>query len=219
MILRLADGDLNAVFGLIGFAAGIAAGVFFLNKGYSLKRTYKLPPLEGKLFLGIKLVLLILLVAAPSFIYFTQAGGGIRDVILFREWKLLFGFIAILLSALIANLILSTVTSGSYFTLGIVDQPVAHTDGLWDFLGILLVGFGCALLGGCPLRQLVLAGEGNTDSAITIIGLMAGAAFAHNFGLASSANGPTSNGKIAVILGIAVIICIAYFDTFHKKES
>lgn len=251
MILRLAGGDLNAVFGLIGFAAGIAAGVFFLNKGYSLKRTYKLPPLEGKLFLGIELILLILLVAAPSFIYFTQAGGGpgamhaatavsllagiavgalaqktrmcmvggIRDVILFREWKLLFGFIAILVSALIANLILSTVTSGSYFTLGIADQPVAHTDGLWNFLGMLLVGFGCALLGGCPLRQLVLAGEGNTDSAITIIGLMAGAAFAHNFGLASSANGPTSNGKIAVILGIAVIICIAYFNTFHKKES
>ena len=41
MILRLAGGDLNAIFGLVGFIAGIMAGVFFLNKGYSLKRTYK----------------------------------------------------------------------------------------------------------------------------------------------------------------------------------
>ena len=58
-----------------------------------------------------------------------------------------------------------------------------------------LAGFGCILLGGCPLRQLILAGEGNTDSAVTVLGLMAGAAFAHNFGLASSGEGPTANGK------------------------
>lgn len=31
---------------------------------------------------------------------------------------------------------------------------------------MLLAGFGCVLLGGCPLRQLVLAGEGNSDSAM-----------------------------------------------------
>ena len=33
MILRLAGGDFNAIFGLIGFVAGILAGVFFLKKG------------------------------------------------------------------------------------------------------------------------------------------------------------------------------------------
>lgn len=47
MILRMAGGDLNALFGLAGFVAGILAGVFFLNKGYSLKRTYKLPSSDG----------------------------------------------------------------------------------------------------------------------------------------------------------------------------
>ena len=47
MTLRLAGGDLNALVGLAGFIAGILAGVFFLNKGYSLKRTYKQPKLEG----------------------------------------------------------------------------------------------------------------------------------------------------------------------------
>ena len=66
-----------------------------------------------------------------------------------------------------------------YFNPGFAGQPIAPTDGLWNALGMALAGFGCVLLGGCPLRQLVLAGEGNTDSAITVFGLMAGAAVAH----------------------------------------
>ena len=82
---------------------------------------------------------------------------------------------------------------------------------------MLLVGFGCVLLGGCPLRQLVLSGEGNSDSAVTVLGLIVGAAFAHNFGLASSANGPTGAGKIAVIVGIVVVVLIACLNTFKKK--
>ena len=82
-----------------------------------------------------------------------------------------------------------------------------------------LAGFGCVLLGGCPLRQLVLAGEGNTDSAITVFGLMAGAAFAHNFGLASSADGPTANGKIAVVIGIVVVAAIAVINSMRKEEA
>lgn len=251
MILRLAGGDLNALFGLLGFVCGILVGVFFLNRGYSLKRTYKLPVLEGAAFSIIQVVLLVLLVAAPAFIYFSEAGagpgalhapillslaaglivgalaqwtrlcmvGGIRDLVLFREWKLLMGFLAILVSALICNLVLTAVKAGSFFTLGLEGQPVAHTDGLWNFLGMLLTGFGCVLLGGCPLRQLVLSGEGNTDSAIAVLGLAIGAAFAHNFGLASSAAGPTANGKVAVLIGIVVVAVIAVANTVQKKQA
>ena len=85
-------------------------------------------------------------------------------------------------------------------------------------LGMLLAGFGCVLLGGCPLRQLVLSGEGNTDSAVAVLGLLTGAAFCHNFGLASSGKGPTANGKTAVILGLAVALCIAFSNTFRKDN-
>ena len=251
MILRLAGGDLNALFGLLGFVCGILVGVVFLNRGYSLKRTYKLPVLEGAAFSIIQVVLLVLLVAAPAFIYFSEAGagpgalhapilislaaglivgalaqwtrlcmvGGIRDLVLFREWKLLMGFLAILVSALICNLVLTAVKAGTFFTLGLEGQPVAHTDGLWNFLGMLLTGFGCVLLGGCPLRQLVLSGEGNTDSAIAVLGLAIGAAFAHNFGLASSAAGPTANGKVAVLIGIVVVAVIAVANTVQKKQA
>ena len=249
MILRLAGGDLNALLGLLGFALGILAGVFFLKRGYSLKRTYTQTQLDGVIFPVIQVVVFILLVAAPAFIFFTEAGGGpgakhaavaisliaglivgalaqrtrlcmvggIRDVVLFREPKLLMGFGAILVSALVCNLILNGVGEATFFHLGFKGQPIAHTDGLWNCLGMLLVGFGCVLLGGCPLRQLVLSGEGNSDSAVTVLGLVVGAAFAHNFGLASSAAGPTGAGKLAVVIGLAAVALIGCLNTFQKK--
>ena len=245
MILRIAGGDGNALFGLAGFVAGILCGVFFLTRGYSLKRTYKLPQSEGLMLPAVMIALLALLLIAPSVIFFTEADGGpggkhaavlvslaaglavgalaqrtrlcmvggIRDVVLFREYKLLIGFAAILVAALIGNMVVGK------FAFGFASQPVAHTDGLWNALGMLLCGYGCVLLGGCPLRQLVLSGEGNADSAVTVLGLLVGAAFAHNFGLAASGNGPTANGKIAVVIGIAVVTVIACVNTFGKKDS
>ena len=251
MILRLAGGDGNAIFGLVGFVCGILTGTFFLKKGYTLKRSYKMPKLEGAVYPAFQIVMLILLVAAPAFIHFTEpeggpgakhaailismaAGvivgivaqrtrlcmvGGIRDAVLFGEYKLLFGFVAILISALVMNLILGVVTGTAFFTPGFAGQPIAHTDGLWNALGMYLAGFACILLGGCPMRQLILSGEGNTDSVVTVLGLMAGAAFAHNFGLASSADGPTANGKIAVVIGIVVVAVIAVVNSTRKAEA
>lgn len=244
MILRLAGGDGNAILGLVGFAAGIGVGVLFLNKGYSLKRTYTQPVAEGSALPVIMVALLVLLLAAPAFIHFTEAGGGpgakhaaiavsliaglavgalaqrtrlcmvggIRDLILFKEPKLILGFVAIGVAAFIANLCLGL------FNPGFAEQPVAHTDGLWNALGMFLAGYGCVLLGGCPLRQLVLSGEGNADSAVTVLGLMVGAAFAHNFGLAASAAGATDAGKIAVVIGIVVVSCIGCANTFLKRN-
>ena len=131
---------------------------------------------------------------------------------LFREPKLLLGFAAIFAAALLANLALGS------FAPGFIEQPVAHTDGLWNALGMFLAGYGCVLLGGCPLRQLVLSGEGNADSAAAVLGLMVGAAFAHNFGLAASGAGPTGAGKIAVMIGIAAVSALACVNTFGKKQ-
>jgi len=75
-----------------------------------------------------------------------------------------------------------------------------------------LASFGSVLLGGCPLRQTVSASEGNADSAVTVLGLLAGAAFAHNFGLAASAKGVTSPGQIAVVIGFAVILLVGFLN-------
>ena len=243
MILRLAGGDLNAIFGLIGFVAGIFCGIFFLKNGYSLKRTYTLTKSEGYWMVILEVVTFILLIAKPAFIAFSEEGpgsmhaaialslcaglvvgvlaqrtrlcmvGGTRDLVLFKESRLMLGFLAILVAAFITNLILGG------FKLGMTEQPIAHTDGLWNALGMLLVGFACVLLGGCPLRQLVLSGEGNADSAVTVLGLIVGAAFCHNFGLASSAEGPTPAGKIAVIIGIIVVACIGVVNTYLRTDA
>ena len=138
--------------------------------------------------------------------------AGIRDFLLFRETKMLIGFVTLVVAATVTNMCLG------YVKVGFAGQPIAHADAFWNFLGLFLAGFACTLLGGCPMRQLVLAGEGNSDSAVTILGLIIGAAFCHNFGLASSAEGPTNNGKIAVIIGILVVAAIAYVNTFRKKD-
>ena len=241
MVLRIAGGDLNAVIGLIGFIVGILGGIFFLKKGFTLKRAYSQNRLEGTWLPIISLALLAVLVLVPSILIFSTEGpgskhaplflalaaglvvgalaqktrlcmvGGIRDAVLFKDFYLLYGFIAIIVATLIGNIALGS------FNLGFEGQPVAYNDGLWNFLGMALVGLASALLGGCPLRQLILAGTGNSDSAITVMGMVTGAAFCHNFGLASSANGPTPAGKIAVIIGF-VVVCVVAVANLRKEN-
>ena len=135
-----------------------------------------------------------------------------------KDLHLLWGFIAIFVAVLVGNFIRGK------FAWGFDGQPVAFNtlvsgNFLWAVLGMFLVGFASILLGGCPLRQLVLAGEGNTDSALTVVGLLLGAAFAHNFGLASSAAGPTDNGKIAVIIGLIVVIIIGECNIASNRKK
>lgn len=237
MILRIGGGDWNALFGLAGFAGGIGVGTLFLNRGYSLQRTYAISKLESSIMPIIQVVLLTLVVAAPAFIFFSQKGpgsmhapwlislaaglvvgglaqfsrmctvGGIRDLFLFKKSVLIYGYFAVLIGVLLVNI------SFGNFHPGFANQPIAHTDGLWNFLGMALAGFCSVLLGGCPLRQLIMTGEGNSDSVVTVLGLAAGAAFAHNFGLAASGAGPTFNGQIAVGIGFVVTFIIAVVNT------
>jgi YedE family putative selenium metabolism protein len=233
MILRLAGGDLNALVGLFGFAAGIGVGGILLNRGFSLGRSYTQSRAEGTAFSAAALILVLIVLFLPMLLKASTSGpgsqhapllvslaaglvvgslaqrtrlcmaGGIRDLFLFKDPTLLFGSVAVLVVAFILNL-----ATGS-FKPGFTGQPIAHTQWLWNFLGMGLVGYGSVLLGGCPLRQTILAGEGNSDSAVTVLGFLAGAAVSHNFGLASSAQGATAAGKIATIVGFAVITLIA----------
>lgn len=244
MVLRLAGGDLNAIVGLAGFTAGIGIGILFLNKGFSLKRNYSQSPVDGVVFPVAVASLMLLLTMAPAFIFFSEKGpgamaapivmslgaglvtgflaqrtrlcmvGGIRDMIMFKDSYLLLGFFGILLAAFAGNMVFGN------FNVGFVGQPIAHNDGLWNFLGMTLAGWGSVLLGGCPLRQLILAGEGNSDSAVTVAGLLVGAAFAHNFGLAASPKGVSMNGKVAVIVLFLAVLAISLVSSelLGKKE-
>ena len=137
--------------------------------------------------------------------------GAIRDFVLFRHTHLLSGAIALVDVAFVTNLILGQ------FHPGFAKQPVAHTMSLWNFGGMVLAGLAFALAGGCPGRQLFLAGEGDGDAAIFVLGMIAGAGFSHNFGLASSADGVGPYGIAAVFIGLLVCLFIGF--TMRKEVA
>lgn len=247
MVIRLGGGDGNAILGLVGFVIGILVGVGFLKAGFTLKKSQPMAKVEGYLMPAVTVALLVLVCAAPVFILFSAEGpgsmraplavaliaglvvgalaqktrlcmvGGIRDAVLFKDFHLLMGFVAIFAAVLVGNLIVGAAGLPGGFHPGFAGQPVAYNDWLWNLLGMVLVGMGSVLLGGCPLRQLILAGSGNSDSSMAVLGMVVGAAFCHNFKLASSGEGPTASGKIAVILGIAVVAAIGALNLNKKK--
>jgi YedE family putative selenium metabolism protein len=226
MFGRIAGGDWTAIPGLLGLIAGIFIGVQFLKSGFNLGRTQNLP-FPGDLMMSIiALFLLGLLIFKPAFINLgstshapiflsLSAGlvlsglaqrsrfctiGGIRDLILIGDSYLFQGLIALLVTTFLFNLVLGQFKPGAH--------PIAHTDMIWNFSGMLLAGLGLVLLGGCPFRQMVMSGYGNTDSGITVIGLLSGAGIAHNFKIAASADGVPLNGKIAVLVGIVFLLIL-----------
>lgn len=260
MVIRIGGGDPNALIGLGGFIVGILVGVFFLKKGFTLNRAYKQSKLEGAAFPITTLIMGVLCLLgiiglmtaegtapggsrAPWYISII-AGllvgalgqksrfcmvGGVRDAVMFKQFGLITGFIVVIITVLAGNAILGNFGE-TYKGFKLVGQPIASADWLWNFLGMLIVGWGSALLGGCPLRQLILAGEGNSDSAISVLGMIAGAAFAHNFKLASGASkladdgitvtgGSTPNGHIAVIAIIVLLAIVSLVCTFCRKKE
>lgn len=245
--LRLAGGDLNALLGIAGLVVGIGIGTVFLRNGYTLGRATKTYPLVGWVMPTMMVGLLVLLLARPVFseggpIFFSAKGpgslyapvaislavgllvgflaqrtrfctmGAVRDVILMRDVHLLSGVAALLAAAFVTNLALAQ------FNPGFTGQPIAHSSHLWNFLGMTLSGLAFSLAGGCPGRQLFLSGEGDGDAAVFVLGMITGAAFAHNFALAGSADtvtdgvvkvgGLTPYGMGAVLLGLAVCLIV-----------
>lgn len=255
-LLRLAGGDLNAIVGLAGLAVGVTIGVQFLKGGYSLGRASKAPAVLGWILPSMMIGLLLLLLFRVSFseggpIFFSASGpgslhaaialslgggliigavaqrtrfctmGSIRDVVLMGDTHLISGVGALLAVAFVVNLILGQV----HF--GFAGQPVAHSNFLWNFMGMVLSGLAYSLAGGCPGRQLFLAGEGDGDAAVFVLGMITGAAFAHNFGLAAKPDSVVSGvvtvggigtaGIVAVIMGI--VVCVVLGLTMRQKAA
>ncbi len=130
--------------------------------------------------------------------------GALRDLILFRQTHLFSGIAALMIAATVTNIILGQ------FNAGFSGQPVAHSQHIWNFAGMLLAGLAFALAGGCPGRQLFLCGEGDGDAAVFVCGMITGAALAHNFGLASSPNGIGPHGITALVIGLGGCIFIGF---------
>ena len=244
-LLRVAGGDINGIFGLIGIILGGGIGVLFWKQNFSLgqPKAYK-NKLVGFIPLITAAALLILLLKQTKFseegaLFFSQSGpgsmkapiaialtssviigfiaqksrfctvGGLRDAIFMKDFHMTKGVIAFILAALIVNLITNR------FNFSMENQPIAHTNILWNIVSMILTGLAFTLGAGCPGRQMIQSAEGNTDSFIFVIGMLVGAGFAHNFNLASSPSGPTIYGMGAVILGLVFCIIIG----FTMKEN
>ena len=238
-LLRLAGGDGNAVTGLAGLAAGIGIGVLFLKSGYSLGRAQAQKAAAGVLFPAFMAGLFLLLVFRVTFaeggpIFFSLAGtgsqrapllvslgaglavgaiaqrsrfctmGALRDVILLRDVHLMSGVAGLLVAATAMNLVLGQ------FRPGFAGQPIAHTDHLWNFLGMALAGLAFVLAGGCPGRQLFLSGEGDLDAGIFVLGMIVGAGVSHNFALASSPAGVAPFGPAGVVVGLLFCLAVGF---------
>lgn len=252
MVLRMAAGDISAYVGLVGFVAGVFVGVMFLKKGFSLGRAYPTKKENGYIFPIITLFAFVILLALPQLFSFSEKGpgsmrapmfislaiglvvgaiaqksrmcfaGSIRDIFLLKDFSLFSIIAGIFVVMTIYNL-----ATGSFKFVAF--GPVAHAQTLWNILSMFAVGLAAVLLGGCPLRQIILASSGSADAVVTFLGMFVGSAFAHNFALAAGPaaaataekaavlGGPGINGKVFVIISIVVLLIIGYWGL--KKES
>jgi uncharacterized protein len=240
--LRLAGGDLNAIIGILGLIFGIFIGTVFIRNGYNLGRsTASGQKVAGYIMPVIMAALLLMLVFQFKPIFFSEKGpgamhapliislivgliigglaqrsrfctmGSIRDIIIVKDFHLFSGVAAFAISAFVMNLIFSQ------FNAGFAGQPIAHDLHLWNFLGMTLSGLAFALAGGCPGRQLILSGEGDTDASVFVLGMLGGAAFSHNFSMASSPKGIGTFGAYGTIIGIIFCLIIG-FSMIQKRK-
>jgi len=241
MVLRLGAGDLTAAAGTAGLVAGIWTGVRYLRAGVDLgtPRPQAAGALQGALLPAFFALLLALSLFFPGFLAASESGpgalhapafaslgaglllgalaqrsrfcvtGAFGNWFLARDRTLLAGLGAFFAAALAASMALGL------FHPGVYEQPGSHPDHLWNFLGMALAGFAAVLAGGCPFRQLVMAGEGRVDAAMTGAGMLAGEAAVQAWGISSTSAGPTAAGKTAVLCGLFLCFLVA---RLHRRE-
>ncbi|MDT8440979.1 MAG: YedE family putative selenium transporter [Desulfuromonadales bacterium] len=237
LFLRLGAGDLSALSGVFGLVAGVWLGLQSLARGIDLGRSHSERGGGGLWVPTLFVLLLLFLLVRPAFIAFSERGsaaqhaplllslgaglllgalaqrsrfcitGSLRDSLLMgRRSPLFWGFIAFL-----AGVVATSLLTGQ-FRYGLYGQPGAHVDYVWSFLGMLLVGWLSTLIGGCPFRQLVKAGEGDTDAGLVVIGMLLGGGLVQTWGIAATAAGVELPGKVAVLTGLAFIILLSLFS-------
>ncbi|MCL1885735.1 MAG: YedE family putative selenium transporter [Dehalococcoidia bacterium] len=154
--------------------------------------------------------------------------GCWRDIFLVKNFYLFSGVAAFLIGVLIANYIAGNFGADGPYHWGFTNQPIAlpyaDADGgiiwsqyIWSFLSFSLVGLAATLMGGCPLRNTILAGEGDTDAGISLLGYIAGGAIAMNFFIASGTGGMGKYGSWGVV--VCLVICLAIGFIMREKEA
>jgi len=234
LLLRLTAGDLTAVAGMAGLAAGVWTGLTVLDRGVELGEQRPEGSLNGILVPALFCVLLLFVFIRPSFLALSSEGSSARHAPLIASLGsgLLLGMLAqrsrfcitgsmrdiilmgrrapqlIGLAAFVTAAVCASLVTGG-FHLSLYGQPGAHLEYLWSFLGMGLVGWISVLFGGCPFRQLIKAGEGDVDAGLLVLGMVMGGALVQAWGIAATAAGVPLNGKMALLAGFAFILLIS----------
>lgn len=113
--------------------------------------------------------------------------GGFRDFFMWRHTRLLFGYLALIIGAFVGYLVFWLVSHSAFehffwvLTSGLTPVPGAPAGlsvaayFLLAIIGGVAVGIIGVLLGGCPLRQVVMTSEGNLKALIFVVGTCIGA--------------------------------------------
>lgn len=113
--------------------------------------------------------------------------GGFRDFLLFRHTRLLYGYLALIIGGFIGYLVFWLISpaafEGFFWVLkkGLMPVPGAPANLtvaaylVLAVIGGIAVGLIGTLIGGCPLRQVVMTSEGNMKSLFFVIGMCIGA--------------------------------------------
>ncbi len=231
MLLRLTAGDLTALFGVAGLVAGVWLGIRSLAAGVSFGRPDAQRGGSGFWIPAVFLLLLLLLLLRPGFVMFSEKGSAalhapvlvslaaglllgfvaqrsrfcitasVRDFLLMGgRAPLAWGLLTFFVVAVVANLV-----TGS-FRLGYYGQPGAHLEPVWSVLGMVLVGWLSVIIGGCPFRQLIKAGEGDSDAGMVVLGMLVGGGVVQSWDIAATAAGVGIYGKVAVLAGILFVL-------------
>jgi YedE family putative selenium metabolism protein len=242
LFLRLAAGDWTSLPGLVGLVAGVWLGLKGLAAGVHLGGAKEQRGGSGYWTPLLFLLLLGFLLLRPGFILFSERGsaaeaapvmialaiglllgaiaqrtrfcitGGLRDLLVMGlRAQLFWGFLIFILLAFAGSML-----SGN-FKPGLYGQPGAHLDLLWSFLGMLLVGSLSVLIGGCPFRQLIKAGEGDADAGLVVVGMLLGAGLVQAWQIAGTAAGVPLYGKVAVVAGLAFFLLNLLM--FRERET
>jgi YedE family putative selenium metabolism protein len=233
VMLRLAGGDLTAFAGLAGMVAGAWVGVGFLKRGFFLGKSVRTGALAGWVLPGAMTLLALASVFAPPAFTggligaarehappFASLGiglavgalaqrskfcvsGALRNFFLTKSVRQLGGLGMLLAGALAVNV------AAGLFQPGLYDQPGSHLDWGWSVAGMFLVGLAAVLIGGCPFRQLVMAGEGDADAGAAVLGMLVAGGLVQSWGLRSTIAGATSAGKLATLIGLVLVLGMA----------
>lgn len=113
--------------------------------------------------------------------------GGFRDYFLFRHTRILSGYLTLIAASFVGYLIFWFLTPAAmeHFFWAVTSTPLSPVPGAPGGLNTaaylvfaavpgFLIGFICIILGGCPIRQTVMASEGNVSAGFFFIGMCVG---------------------------------------------